>query len=536
MDEKRFQKMLEQAGELSPAQFKALVQAYAGQSGQDANRVWGNAVYSTSEQRLAAIGVNRACPDCGSVAIVHNGVSKAGIQHLRCRDCGKSFTRFTGTLLEKSRFPWEVWMEVLRMTLNDDSILTIKAVLEQDFGCEGINEKTLFTMRMKLIHAMASIEPPKLTGVIQMDETFIRESQKGHNLELISYVKGIERVPRYGRKPSKLGTMGAEFATILTAVDSRGFCICKVVSLGRTNPDAVIDLYEQHCVDAAYICSDANSIYAEACDLLEVPHYVRPSNYTTIIEHAGYLYADSELPADERKAHNQALLERLYKQGEIDCIEHREDLSYSAFRGIKKAYKLSLARVNELHAEIKLMIEKKMTNVATKYLPDYMNFFAFRRNWKMANNRPPANRQDAEQILKLLLLHKVNFTRPELEQVKLDLPKPSGRAAQILKEKTETARRLTKNKYFKYDAEDLPNFNTREILLDAPRVRLTEIAKDHKIRGYTKMTQWGLAAAIAKLSDVDEIIMDLVTRDRRYMIDEEDIKYIQSLWFQGKDE
>lgn len=200
---------------------------------------------------------------------------------------------------------------------------------------------------------------------------------------------------------------------------------------------------------------------------MEVPHYVRPSNYTTIIEHAGYLYADSELPADERKAHNQALLERLYNQGEIDCIEHREDLSYSAFRGIKKTYKLSLARVNELHAEIKLMIEKKMTNVATKYLPDYMGFFAFRRNWKMANNRPPANRQDAE---------------------------------------------------------DLRSFNTREILLDAPRVRLTEVAKIHKIKGYTKMTQWGLAAAIAKLPDVDEIIMDLVTRDRRYMIDEEDIK------------
>lgn len=351
-------------------------------------------------------------------------------------------------------------MEVLRMTLNDDSLLTMKAVLEQDLGCEGINEKTVFAMRLKLIHAMASIEPPKLTGVIQMDETFIRESQKGRNLELVSYVKGIERVPRYGRKPS---------------------------------------------------------------------------NYTKILEHAGYLYADSGIPAGERKAHNQALLERLYNQGEIDCIEHREDLSYSAFRGIKKTYKLSLARVNEVHAEIKLMIEKKMTNVATKYLPDYMGFFAFRRNWKVVHKRSPANRQDAEQIFKQLLLQKVTLTRPELEQVRLDLPKPSGRAAQILKEKTETARKLTKNKYFKYDAEDLPSFNTREILLDAPRVRLTEIARDHKIKGYTKMTQWSLAAAIAKLPDVDEIIMDLVTRDRRYMIDEEDIKYLQSIQFRAQD-
>lgn len=38
--------------------------------------------------------------------------------------------------------------------------------------------------------------------------------------------------------------MGAEFATILTSVDSRGYCICKVVALGRATPDSVIDLYE----------------------------------------------------------------------------------------------------------------------------------------------------------------------------------------------------------------------------------------------------------------------------------------------------
>lgn len=141
---------------------------------------------------------------------VQNGTNDAGIQRFRCQDCGKSFTRFTGTLLEKSRFPWEVWVTVLRMPLNDDSFEDIKTVLERDYGCEGINIKTVFSMRLKLVFAMADIEPPMLTGVIQMDESFVRESQKGHNLELVSYLKGVERKPRYGRKPSKYGTMGSE--------------------------------------------------------------------------------------------------------------------------------------------------------------------------------------------------------------------------------------------------------------------------------------------------------------------------------------
>ena len=165
--------------------------------------------------------------------------------------------------------------------------------------------------------------------------------------------------------------MGLEFATILTAVDSRGYCVCKVVSLGRATPDAVIDLYERHCIDAAYLCSDANGICNDACDLLDIPHYVKPSNYDTVLERAGYLYRESGKPQEERTAHNRALLERLYREGQIDYIAHREDLTYAEFDHIKRSYRLSLARVNELHSEIKLMIEKKMTNVATKYLQDY---------------------------------------------------------------------------------------------------------------------------------------------------------------------
>lgn len=116
------------------------------------------------------------------------------------------------------------------MVLNDDSLQTIKTALEQDLGCDRINIKPIFATRLKLLHAMAAIEPPKLTGVIQADETNIQKSQKGHNLELVSYVKGLERVARYGRRPSKLGVMGAEF-----------------------------------------------------CDLFDIPNYVRPSNYSTIL-------------------------------------------------------------------------------------------------------------------------------------------------------------------------------------------------------------------------------------------------------------
>lgn len=538
LEDKAFALFLQQVGDLTPAQFKALVKSYAGQSGQDARRVWETSVYAVSEQHLADLGVNRACPGCGSVAVVHNGLTEAGVQRFHCQDCGKSFTRFTGTLLEKSRYPWDVWVEVLKMTLADESLQDIKTVLERDFGCDGINIKTVFSMRMKLIHAMAAVEPPELHGVVQMDESFLRESQKGNNRVLVSYVKGLERVPRYGYHPSKLGTMGAEFAAILTAVDDRGFCVCKVVSLGKVLPGHVVDLYEQHCSSVTYLCSDANAIYGQACDLLDIPHYVRPSNYTKVIERAGYLRSESGKPSEERRQHNRRLLERLYRDGEIDYITHREDLTYAEFEKVKKKHGLSLARANELHKDIKRMLEKKMTNVATKYLPDYIGFFTFRRNWRMAHGHSPANREDAAVILGELLTGHVTLTRPELEKVKLTIPKPSGASAYILKMKTAAARRLTANKYFKFDAEDVPSFNTRNILKDAPMSRLKEIAKAHKIKNYTTMSRWNLTYAISRLPDIREIVVYLITRDRHYDIADEDIKYLTSLCYKrpGADE
>lgn len=536
MDDKQFQKWMQRAGELTPAQFKQMVQAYAGQSAQDAGQLWNASVYAVSERHLADLGINRACPGCGSIAVVHNGRTESGVQRFRCQDCGKGFTRFTGTLLEKSRFPWAVWVEVLRMTLNDDSLEDMKTVLEQDYDCEGMNIKTLFTMRLKLIFAMATIEPPKLTGVIQIDETVFRESQKGSR-ELVSYLKGIKRIPRYGRRPSKYGSLSPEFATVLTAVDFRGFCACETVSLGRASVDSVIDLCERYCADISYLCSDANAIYTKACDLLSISHYIRPSEYTTILKNGGYLHAGeaSDMVSADLKAHNRRVLERLYREGQLDRIEYREDLSYHDFTAIKSACRLSLARVNELHSDLKLMVERKMTNVATKYLNEYIRFFTFRRNWRVAHGHYPSTHRDAEDILGMLLSLQVNLTRPALERVELTLPKVSGRSVQILKEKTEKARAVIKSKYFKYNSEDVPSFNTREILLDAPRSHLVEIAKKHKIKGYTAMGQWALVMAISKLDDIEEILIDLVTRNRAYMIDEEDIKYLAGLRYAQKD-
>ena len=62
------------------------------------------------------------------------------------------------------------------MTINYFSLKEMQNVLEKDYGCVGISENTTFLWKHKLIHAVASLPMPKLSGVIQVDETFIREA------------------------------------------------------------------------------------------------------------------------------------------------------------------------------------------------------------------------------------------------------------------------------------------------------------------------------------------------------------------------
>lgn len=519
-----FDELLKEIERLPYTQFRQAVEHYSAEHSLDFGREWNRTVYQNFEQRLEALKINTACPHCSAVAVGGHG-ERSGIRRFLCADCHKTFTRFTGTILEKSRWHWDVWVKVLEMTLNDYSLKTMKRVLEIDLDCGGINVKTLHAWRLKLIHAMASMPQPILHGVVQMDETHLRESQKAARGELVSYIKGEERLPRYGRQPSKYGVMGPEFSTVMTAIDSSGYCVCYVAALGKAQTDHIIDLFVPHLDCPAFLCSDGNGIYADFCDAYEIPHYIRPSNYNTVIEKAGYAAAQDE----SQSSHNRAVLERLYREGLIDRVNHREDLSYPEFDKLKRSYGLSLARVNELHKDIKLLIEKQMTNVSTKYLADYIGFFSYRRNWRVSRGHYPKANKDAEEIFVELLQQKVNYTIPEQQATTLTLPKPSGRYVQILKERTETARQITKNQYFKFDEEDnVTGFNVRQILLDAPESKLRGIGKSHKIKGYTKLGAWTLATTIAKLPDIDEIIVGLITADRHYMISDEDVKFIQS--------
>ena len=526
------EELLNQINELSYGEFMKVIKHYSTKHRMDPEQEVQETAIEDLQVRLEKLGINSACPECGSTIIVKSGKRKSGIQRYLCTECNTRFTRFTNTILEKTHWHWDVWIKVLSLMLNDTSISRTERILKQDLKCEGIDAKTIWLWRLKIMHALAAHPLPKLSGVVQVDETFLRESQKGSR-HLVSTIRGEERIPRYGRIPSKLGSMGPEFATITTAIDNTGHCICKVSGLGKLTAQQFIDQFGEHLVDLQFLCSDANSTYLHYTELNNIPHYVKPSNYRNVLEKN--LCKTETKPSDEIRRKNQAILQRLYKEDLIDRIYNRGSLSYSEFVKLKKQYRLNLGKVNALHKSLKKSIRSGKVNVSTKYLEDYIGFFNYVQNWAADHGAKPSSEKDAEEIFIDVLKAKGRYMLKDVKSRTLSLPKPTGRYVSQLKKETKKVRLVTGNEHFKFDEEDgFKNFNKREYLLNLPKTKLHTICRECKLRGFTTMTNWAIACHLMKHPDIETVIYRVLDENRYYKIAEEDSEAMKDEEFKIK--
>lgn len=162
--------------------------------------------------------LENACPECGSTHAKKNG-KRNGIQRYTCKDCGHRFTSLSGTLLEKTYYSWDVWVAVIQAMMNGISIEKTRQILEDDYCCSEISVKTVRRMRLKVMYAISHLPAPKLSGVVQFDDTFFRESQKGSRNLVSPFPADFQfvREPRHGRVPSMLGVKGNDSSPSLAA-------------------------------------------------------------------------------------------------------------------------------------------------------------------------------------------------------------------------------------------------------------------------------------------------------------------------------
>ena len=110
------------------------------------------------------------CPHCGGSRYYRFG-KDYGTQRFKCKDCGRTFTEYTGTWQQKLHKKGLVKAYV-RLMSEQKSLDKISAALH-------INKKTAFDWRHKILRSLKQDEGGSFSGITESDETFFDKSDKG---------------------------------------------------------------------------------------------------------------------------------------------------------------------------------------------------------------------------------------------------------------------------------------------------------------------------------------------------------------------
>jgi transposase-like protein len=151
----------------------------------------------------AALG--RPCPHCGCLRKARCG-SANGLQRFRCSQCRRTHNALTGTPLARLR-KRECWLTYLQCVLDSRTVRDSARVA-------GVHRTTSFRWRHRFVPAAARDRPAVLAGIVEADETYRLESQKG--------ARNLTRPPRRrGGVASRRG-INREHDCLLVARDRDG--------------------------------------------------------------------------------------------------------------------------------------------------------------------------------------------------------------------------------------------------------------------------------------------------------------------------
>ncbi|WP_322402020.1 IS1595 family transposase [Massilia luteola] len=147
----------------------------------------------------------RPCPRCGC-GRVHRCGQASGLQRFRCLACGRSYNALTGTPLARLRKK-ELWLPYLQCVLESRTVRDAARVT-------GVHRTTSFRWRHRFVPGAMRDRPAMLATIVEADETYRLESQKGS--------RNLTRPPRKrGGVASRRGING-EHDCLLIARDRSG--------------------------------------------------------------------------------------------------------------------------------------------------------------------------------------------------------------------------------------------------------------------------------------------------------------------------
>ncbi len=216
------------------------------------------------------------CPICGSVA-VYKMVKKSGERDRflwRCRDCSKQYSVRTGTIYAESLIPLHKWCRALWEAASSKNGVS---ALEISRKCEVSYKSALFLMH-RIRHAMAqdTTTPPKMTGTVEVDET---------------YCGGKPRYKGTAANPINKRGRGTKKVPVVAMVERGGKVRSRVVA--SVNAQNVKQIIRENVDESAKIMTDNAAFYNGLAPEFKGGHevvnhgareYVRGDAHTNTIE------------------------------------------------------------------------------------------------------------------------------------------------------------------------------------------------------------------------------------------------------------
>lgn len=254
-----------------------------------------------------------SCPHCSSKKYRKHGIDK-GCQRYYCNNCKRTFTEYSGTWLAGIHKK-DLVTEYLKLMEQELSLDKIKENL-------GINKKTAFDWRHKILSSLEDIDKSGFKGITESDETFFLESSKGKKLET--------RKPRKrGGSASKKGISNQQVAVIVTA-DRDSEVDLSVATLGRIKKRDIERVIGNRISSETILCSDSHVSYKGFALDKEIEHHA--------------------IRADLKQ----------YVKQKVYHVQH----------------------VNAIDSRLKKWIEYQFGGVSTKYLQKYLNWFKAKERLK----------------------------------------------------------------------------------------------------------------------------------------------------------
>ena len=170
-------------------------------------RAWIDSIRDPAEclALIEAAAAGRPCPHCACARLHRSGFA-SGLQRFRCLGCRRSFNALTGTPLARlrKRACWLPFIQCLleSRTVRDAALAT------------GVHRTTSFRWRHRFAPGAARHRPATLSAIVEADETYRLESQKGS--------RNLTRPPRQRGGVARRRGINREHDCLLVARDRSG--------------------------------------------------------------------------------------------------------------------------------------------------------------------------------------------------------------------------------------------------------------------------------------------------------------------------